>query len=146
MKGKGLNLYYASNERLGRELWWQTRWKVTTRRNYGDLAASSTLSGMMTSFVPLQRGRRKFWRRVQILGASNLELNHIPTPVDFHRPHILPPRRKKEILRTLSCSHEAKQKCPTKKPNFGLKNNKSIKERMLDWKTKKREETYHDER
>ena len=42
--------------------------------------------------------RIKDTKRVQILGASNLKLNDIPAPLDFHRPRILPPCRQKEIL------------------------------------------------
>ena len=42
--------------------------------------------------------RVKDTKRVQVLGASNLKLNDIPAPLDFHRPRILPPRRQKKIL------------------------------------------------
>lgn len=35
---------------------------------------------------------------VEVLGASNLELNHVSAPLDLHRPRILPSGSEKEVL------------------------------------------------
>ena len=41
-------------------------------------------------------------KRIEVLGAADFELDHIPAPLDLHRPCILPSRSEKEILNLMN--------------------------------------------